>query len=189
MSHSVAQLLAQIEDLSQDERGQLFDQLTKTYQFPSPNQVPQQKLPLSTPEEALGKQTDYVIIFDGGSKGNPGPGYGSYALRRSSDGKEQIVRIDFEREMTNNEAEYESLIEALRGLIERIERADRSPEDFDLEVRGDSALVLNQVRGNWKAKDDRMRDLRDQARILLSRFKDWQLVHHDREESVRILGH
>ncbi len=189
MPETVEQILAQIEDLSRDERDRLFQQLTKDYQFPSPGRVPQPSLSLSIPEEAQDEQTDYVIIFDGGSKGNPGPGYGSYALRRSSDGKEQIVRLDFDREMTNNEAEYESLVEALRGLIERIERAGRSPREFDLEVRGDSALVLNQVRGTWKAKNDRMRALRDQVRMLLSRFKGWHLVHHNREESVRILGH
>src|SRR3712207_7739911 len=45
-----------------------------------------------------------------------------------------------------------------------------------LEVRGDSALVLQQVLGAWKAKDDRMRALRDEARALLRRFKDRRLV-------------
>jgi ribonuclease HI len=91
--------------------------------------------------------------------------------------------------MTNNEAEYETLIAALQGLIERIEAAGRSPRDVSLEIRGDSKLVLNQVQGTWKAKDDRMRALRNRARNLLSRFDAHRLIHHDREESVRVLGH
>jgi ribonuclease HI len=91
--------------------------------------------------------------------------------------------------MTNNEAEYEALIGGLQGLIERIELADRSPEDFSLEIRGDSKLVLNQVKGTWKAKDGRMHLLRNRARELLAHFKASQLIHQDREESVRVLGH
>lgn len=189
MSERVDELLTTIAGLPRDDRARLFQQLAKDYQFPAPDRVPQRTLPLTTPDATPKDQPDYVLIFDGGSKGNPGPGYGSYALRRVSDGKEQVIRLDFDREMTNNEAEYEALIEGLRGLIERIERADRSPRDFEVEVRGDSALVLNQVRGDWKAKDDRMRALRDQTRILLRRFKGCRLVHHEREESVRILGH
>lgn len=146
-------------------------------------------MPLDFTAEAFEGQPDYTIVFDGGSKGNPGPSYGSYALERVQDGKQRIVRLDFGREMTNNEAEYESLIASLQGLIERIELAGRAPQDFTLEIRGDSALVLNQVEGTWKAKDDRMRLLRNRARALLARFKAHRLLHQDREESVRILGH
>ncbi len=91
--------------------------------------------------------TDYTITFDGGSQGNPGPGYGSYALTRVSDGKTDLVRLDFGRAMTNNEAEYETLLAGLQALTERIEAAGRTPADFTVEVRGDSALVIHQVGG------------------------------------------
>jgi hypothetical protein len=58
-----------------------------------------------------------------------------------------------------------------------------------VEVRGDSALVLHQVEGTWKAKDDRLRALRNRVRQLLARFKAHRLVLQGREESVRVLGH
>jgi ribonuclease HI len=160
--------------------------LASEWSFELPTQKP---MPLNFEASELEGQPDYTIIFDGGSEGNPGPAYGSYALIRQRDEKKRIVRLDFGRDMTNNEAEYETLIAALDGLIERIELARRSPGEFSLEIRGDSKLVLNQVKGTWKAKDDRMRALRNRARNLLSRFDAHHLVHQGREESVRVLGH
>jgi len=187
MSDSVEQILTAIKALSRKDRKRLFKRLAQ--EGLSPGTPQQEAMSLDVTADALEEEPDYVLIFDGGSKGNPGPGYGSYALRRKQDGKQWLIRLDFGRRMTNNEAEYESLIGGLQGLIERIELADRSPKDFSLEIRGDSKLVLNQVKGTWKAKDGRMRLLRNRARELLAHFKASQLIHHDREESVRILGH
>jgi len=99
------------------------------------------------------KRTKWVLIFDGGSRGNPGPGYGSYALIKptgSADLPElaepsalsarsaDVVRLDFGARMTNNEAEYDTLIAALEDLIARITQAGRNPAEFSVEVRGDS---------------------------------------------------
>jgi len=134
-------------------------------------------------------QPDYVLVFDGGSIGNPGPGYGSYVLIRVSDGKKQMVRLDFDREMTNNEAEYDTLIAGLNDIIGRIVEAGRDPSEFSIEVRGDSSLVLNQVSGIWKAKDERMRSRRNLVRELLGRFGAHKLVLQTRQESIEILGH
>ncbi|RMF32928.1 MAG: reverse transcriptase-like protein [Chloroflexi bacterium] len=135
------------------------------------------------------KPTDYQILFDGGSRGNPGPAYGSYALTRVADGKRELVRLSFDRPMTNNEAEYETVVTALSDLIGRIERAHRSPEEFTVTVEGDSQLVIRQVLGTWKARDERMRAYRDQVRGLLSRFKGYRLKQRPRREIVRVLGH
>lgn len=186
MNDSIERILSAIASLSDEEREQLFRRLATEWSYSPPSQ---EAMPLKFESNELARRPDYTIVFDGGSEGNPGPGYGSYALTRQQDEKEQIVRLDFGREMTNNEAEYETLIAALQGLIERIELAGRSPREFSVEIRGDSKLVLNQVKGTWKAKDDRMRALRNRARNLLSRFDAHRLIHHDREESVRVLGH
>ena len=150
------------------------------------------------------KRTKWVLIFDGGSRGNPGPGYGSYALIRptgSADLPElaepsalsarsaDVVRLDFGARMTNNEAEYDTLIAALEDLIARITQAGRNPAEFSVEVRGDSRLVINQVSGAWKARDERMRTRRDRVRELLDRFGSYELRLQPRQESVRLLGH
>jgi ribonuclease HI len=140
-------------------------------------------------EEPAPDTPDYLLIFDGGSKGNPGPGYGSYVITRLQDGARRLERLDLGEGYTNNEAEYDVLIAALEDLIARIEDAGRAPDEFSLEVRGDSALVINQVEGRWKAKEPRMRQRRDQCRRLLSRFGAVALKAHPREESVRVLGH
>jgi ribonuclease HI len=186
VNDSIERILSAVASLSDEERDHLFKRLASEWSYSPPTQ---RAMPLEFESPEPGLQPDYTLIFDGGSEGNPGPGYGSYALTRHKEGKQSIVRLDFGYEMTNNEAEYETLIAALQGLIERIEAAGRSPRDVSLEIRGDSKLVLNQVQGTWKAKDDRMRALRNRARNLLSRFDAHRLIHHDREESVRVLGH
>lgn len=186
MNDSIERILSAVASLSDDEREELFRRLASEWSYSPPTQ---KAMSLEVESTSPGPQPDYTLVFDGGSQGNPGPGYGSYALTRHEDEKESIVRLDFGRELTNNEAEYETLIAALQGLIERIKAGGRSPRDVSLEIRGDSKLVLNQVQGTWKATNDRMRALRNRARNLLSRFEAYRLIHHDREESVRILGH
>ena len=132
---------------------------------------------------------DIILTFDGGSRGNPGWGYGSYLVQRLSDGAQRLERVDLGDDYTSNEAEYDTLIAALQDLSRRMEAADRDPGEFALEVRGDSALVLNQLQGTWKAKEPRMRQRRDQCRRLLGRFGAVKLTAQPREESVRVLGH
>lgn len=135
------------------------------------------------------RQPDYLLIFDGGSKGNPGLGYGSYAITRTKDGAQRLERLEFGDGYTNNEAEYDTLIAALRDLISRIEEAGRHPREYAVEVRGDSALVIYQLQGRWKVKEPRMRDRWDRASRLLQRLGAVELKTQPREESVRVLGH
>ncbi|MCS7179182.1 MAG: ribonuclease HI family protein [Anaerolineae bacterium] len=128
------------------------------------------------------------ILFDGGSRGNPGPGYGSYYLR-FPDGRGETVRLDFGRQMTSNEAEYHTLLAALEDLAERLQSKGQDLSAFTLEVGGDSALVIAQVRGNWKARNPRMRALRDQVWEWLGRFGGYRLTRVPREVVFRYLGH
>jgi len=187
---AVDEILAAISALSEAEKVELFEELSATEGFKDPGGLSGARKPtLVFDASQLEGQPDYVLVFDGGSLGNPGPGYGSYALIRTSDGKKRVVRVDFGREMTNNEAEYDTLIAGLSDLIQRLTEAKRSPSEFSIEVRGDSSLVINQVSGVWKAKDERMRARRNQVRELLNRFAAYGLRLQPRQESVRILGH
>jgi ribonuclease HI len=139
-------------------------------------------LPGQAPERPI------VIIFDGGSKGNPGLGYGSYALRWPGQ-QQQVVQLTFGQGVTNNEAEYDTLLAALEAVQTKLRDARADPSTARLDIRGDSLLVINQVLNEWKCTDERMRKRRDQVRALLRDFGAWQLTHHDRENSVRVLGH
>lgn len=132
---------------------------------------------------------DYTLIFDGGSRGNPGPGYGSYAVIRRVDGSQRIARLTFDGEMTNNVAEYRTLIAGLEDLIGEIEQAGRDAAEFSIEVRGDSRLILNQVAGKWKVRQPHLRPLCDRARELLRRFGQFELTWQQRDETVDVLGH
>lgn len=143
----------------------------------------------STAARSAPRLPDYVLTFDGGSKGNPGRGYGSYAITRVKDGFQRLERLDLGDRYTNNEAEYDTLIAALRDLLGRIDKAGRDPQEFSLEVRGDSTLVINQLQGRWKIREPRMKERVDRCRPLLQRFGMVDLQTQPREESVRVLGH
>lgn len=188
----IQEIAAAIAQLEPEEKQRLFQLLADQGELPaelvtSPPQSIQLELLSSSPANDLAP--DYVLTFDGGSKGNPGWGYGSYAITRVKDGAQRLERLDFGDGYTNNEAEYDALIHALRHLIGRIEEADHKPEEYALEIRGDSTLVISQIEGKWKAKEPRMRERRDRCLRLLSRFKAVALKSQPREESVRILGH
>jgi ribonuclease HI len=139
-------------------------------------------LPGQAPEQPI------VVIFDGGSRGNPGQGYGSYALRWPGQ-PQQIVQLRFGDRVTNNEAEYDTLIAALEAILQRLEDSEAAPNTAKVEVRGDSLLVVNQVKGEWEVKEQRLQVRRDRVRKLLESFGSWQLIHHGREQSVQTLGH
>jgi ribonuclease HI len=186
VSDDVERILTAIAALAPEERAELLARLAGAAVPPPTSQA---ALPLQFAAAGLAGPADYAITFDGGAQGNPGPGYGSYALTCGRGGKADLVRLDFGRSMTNNEAEYETLIAGLQALIERVEAAGHAPGDFSIKVRGDSALVIHQVQGDWKAKDDRMRLLRNRVRELLARFKGHRLTLQGRDESVRALGH
>jgi ribonuclease HI len=132
---------------------------------------------------------DYVLTFDGGADPNPGKAYGSYHIKTRK-GRERLEsRIQFGDNMTNNQAEYLAMLHGLEDLVRTIEKAGKRPEDYSVDVWGDSQLVIKQVRGEWKVKDAKIMPLHEQARALVRRFKQVGLNWHDRSNSVRLLGH
>jgi ribonuclease HI len=186
----VQQIVQAIVGLQPAERQRLFQLLATRGHLPgqaaaaTPSTARE-----AAPAHPNPQRPDYILVFDGGSKGNPGWGYGSYAITRVQDGAQRLERLEFGDDYTNNEAEYDALIAALQDLVSRIKEAGRKPDEFALEIRGDSSLVIKQVKGEWKAKEPRMRDRRDRCRRLLEQFGAIRLVFQPREESVRVLGH
>ncbi len=88
--------------------------------------------------------------------------------------------------MTNNQAEYRTLIEALRNLRQLL--AERSSSS-SVRVEGDSQLVLNQLGGTWKVKNEGLRALHAEAKEALAAFGSVEFRWHPRQRSVDILGH
>jgi ribonuclease HI len=76
---------------------------------------------------------------------------------------------------TNNEAEYQALIDGLKAV--RDWKPDR------LEVYLDSKLVVEQVTGKYKTKKPELQQLHAEVVRLLSQFPDVQLKHVGRDEN------
>jgi ribonuclease HI len=128
----------------------------------------------------------FEIIFDGGSLGNPGKGYGSFNITRNGEEFDRQIEVQFGDNMTNNQAEYLSLIGALKSIVNN---PDTDPNNTDITIRGDSQLVLKQLMGEWKVKHPNMQPLWAEARGILADVKSWRAVWHARSNSVKVLGH
>lgn len=139
-------------------------------------------------ELGIDQPLTFTIVFDGGSLGNPGRGYGSFKIFRDGGevAHEQRTYDHVSTRMTNNQAEYRTLIGALEHL--RLLIGDRAPS-ADVVVRGDSQLVINQLLGRWKVRNADLQPLHERARALLRGFGRVQLRWHARANSVDVLGH
>ena len=115
------------------------------------------------------------VYFDGASRGNPGPAAIGWVIV-TADGiaEEGSERIG---ETTNNRAEYDALVRAL-------ELARDYGYDA-VDVRGDSELVVKQVRGEYAVNQPELRERRVRARELLDDFDRWSLEHVPREINDR----
>ena len=115
------------------------------------------------------------VYFDGACRGNPGPSAVGWVIVTgdgiAAEGSETIGRA------TNNQAEYEALTRALEAAVDL---------GFDeVIVKGDSELIVKQVRGEWDANDPELREKRVRVRELLERFDEWSLDHVPREINER----
>jgi ribonuclease HI len=129
--------------------------------------------------------TSAVIVFDGGSLGNPGRGYGSYRVRFDDGPWSEPVRLEHGARITNNEAEYRTLSVALEALAEQLE----APAATDIEVLGDSQLVLKQLTGAWKVRAGNLVADHARARAAAARFRRVRYTWQPRRKSVALLGH
>lgn len=134
---------------------------------------------------ALVPGADYTIVFDGGADPNPGRGYGSYQIV-ATEGVVAHHQIQLGDNVTNNQAEYRTLIHALRDLRERL---GRDAAHTVVAVRGDSDLLIKQVNGLWKVKNADIRPLHETVGALLREFRRVDVKWHGRANSVRVLGH
>jgi ribonuclease HI len=134
---------------------------------------------------ALEPGFDYTIVFDGGADPNPGRGYGSYQIV----GATAVVaqeRHDYGNNLTNNQAEYLTLIRALETLRDHL---GPTASQAAVAIRGDSQLVILTVTGRWKVKHPRLQPLHARAVELLRAFGRTDVAWHPRGLSVAALGH
>ena len=97
------------------------------------------------------------LSTDGGARGNPGPAAYGYVLE-GDDGQVLAAHGEAIGTATNNVAEY-------RALIAGLEKAVELGVD-ELEVISDSELLVKQMRGEYKVKNEALRELNDEAATL-----------------------
>ena len=131
---------------------------------------------------------DLTLVFDGGSLGNPGKGYGSFHLADRA-GFETIERLEFGNNVTNNQAEYRIMIAGVEAALRHCSRTGLNPMSQSICVQTDSKLVVEQVNGRWKVKHPDLQPLCLRARQLLSQFGWKRLTWQPRAETVKLLGH
>jgi probable phosphoglycerate mutase len=104
-----------------------------------------------------------VVEADGGARGNPGPaGYGAVVCDVES-GEVLAEAADGLGVTTNNVAEYQGLLAGLRAAAALAERMPVT----EVEVRMDSKLVVEQMSGRWKIKNETLRPLALEAARLV----------------------
>jgi ribonuclease HI len=101
------------------------------------------------------------LSTDGGARGNPGPAAYGYVLE-AEDGTVLDARGEAIGTATNNVAEYRALIAGLEKAVDL---------DVDeLEVVSDSELLVRQMTGEYKVKNEALRELNDEASALARRL-------------------
>ena len=116
-----------------------------------------------------------TLYADGGARGNPGPA-GSGAVLLDPDGTVIAELRRFLGHATNNVAEYTALIIGL-------EEAEKRGID-ELDIRMDSLLVVQQMKGLWKIKHPGLKPLAIRAGELLARFPTRTIEHVPRERNT-----
>jgi len=113
-----------------------------------------------------------TAYFDGGARSNPGPaGYGVYIV---DDAGTVLAELHGSLGIaTNNVAEYNGLLAALQWAIDNNVTA--------ITVKGDSLLIIEQMRGNYKVKNEGLKPLHMKARMLVMQIGNVKFEHVPRE--------
>jgi ribonuclease HI len=116
-----------------------------------------------------------TVNVDGGARGNPGPAAIGVVVR-DEDGEVLVERAERIGRTTNNVAEYKAL---LLGIA-----AAREAGGTELELVGDSELIVRQIEGRYKVKDATMRELHAEATRELAQLDRWSIRHVKRAQNA-----
>jgi ribonuclease HI len=116
----------------------------------------------------------HTAHVDGGARGNPGPaGYGVEI--KDTAGKVVAELSEYLGHHTNNYAEYQGLIAALRYAAQNQVKT--------LRVISDSELMVRQMKGIYKVRHPELRKLYDQAQQLVRGLEHFEIRHAMREHN------
>ena len=116
-----------------------------------------------------------MVNVDGGARGNPGPA-AIGAVAATPEGEILERRGLAIGRATNNVAEYRALLLGI-ALAEELGAGE-------VELVGDSELIVKQVKGEYRVKDAALQDLHRQVRGALEGFDRWSIRHVRREHNA-----
>ncbi len=114
------------------------------------------------------------LFTDGGARGNPGPAAYAFVLE-SEDGELLASEGVAIGTATNNVAEYSGLVAGLRRALELGLK--------QVELVSDSELMVKQMRGEYRVKNEGLRALYDEAQSLARKIGDVEYRHVRRAEN------
>lgn len=112
------------------------------------------------------KENLYIAYFDGASKPNPGLMKVGFLIK---DFRGQTI-IEGSKNMgrgTNNQSEYLALLEVVKQIIKL--------KIKNVQIKGDSQLVVNQINSKWKCNNLFLKGLNQQIQGLLTKIPNWSL--------------
>lgn len=139
----------------------------------------QEKTPATNglPQSSPAKQDGLCRLFtDGASRGNPGQA-GAGAVLFSLDGHELATCSDYLGICTNNVAEYKALLLGLKKALDL--------GCVCLEINLDSELIVRQIQGRYKVKNEALKLLYTDVMAVLKHFTTWSVNHVPRSQNAR----
>ena len=129
-----------------------------------------------------------VIYIDGGSRGNPGPSAFGISI---SDGQKNILKeySQYIGEATNNEAEYQALIFALKKTKSLFGK--EKIKKIGIELMSDSELLIKQMKGEYKVLNSKIQKLFLKAwnlKIDFGKLKFFLVPREENQEADRLVN-
>ena len=121
------------------------------------------------------KDEAWTIHIDGAARGNPGPAAFAFTIART--GEKLLEEAGKLAHATNNVAEYTAFIRALEKAAALGGRK--------LVVFSDSELLVKQINGEYRVKNEELKSLYAHAETLIRRFERVDLRHVRREQNAR----
>ena len=116
------------------------------------------------------------LFTDGASRGNPGKA-GAGAVLLDAQNSEIKTRSEYLGICTNNVAEYKALIIGLQEALQH--------QCTEIDIALDSELIVRQIQGRYKVKNEFLLPLFNEVRMLLARFGKWSIRHVVRAQNAR----
>ena len=126
-------------------------------------------------EDARFKENKTLIIYcDGGARGNPGPA-GAGAVIMNDDGFVLGKLSEYLGVATNNQAEYQAVLLALQEAVALGAKT--------IHLYLDSELVVRQLTGEYRVKNENIKNLFLETRKQIQKLSDFKVVHIPREKN------